>query len=257
MLMGRAAAICDELADFDLESLELRDHGDAVVEIHRLLDKVEAVRTHAVDRWDATNGWAAENAKSAASWLRCRAQRPGPEASVTVRRARKLRTTPKVAWSFLQGRIGGARVDALLAVRSERTAELFERDEDLLVDHAETLRFDDLLTALRRWLQLADPDGPDPADKQWKRRRFDHSETLLGTWNSDGRWDAVTGEEIDTAVTDEYDRLFKQDWAEAKQRLGRSPLVEELERTPGQRRADALVALVRRGHAAAGGEVRR
>jgi hypothetical protein len=40
--------------------------------------------------------------------------------------------------------------------------------------------------------------------------------------------------------------LFAADWADAKQRLGREPTVADLVRTPGQRRADALVEMATR-----------
>lgn len=51
-------------------------------------------------------------------------------------------------------------------------------------------------------------------------------------------------------VSGELDRLekvaFEADWAEAKGRLGGEPTVFDLSRTPGQRRADALVEMATR-----------
>jgi Domain of unknown function (DUF222) len=246
-LIERAHAALAELRGFDLERLALGSRGDAIVAVHSLVDRAVSLRTATVERMDRSGLWQAENAKSPAAWLRCRARRLGKEASCSVRRARKLRHTPKVAWSYEQGRIGSARVDAVLRVRNPRTIEVFARDEGILVGFAESLRFDDLEKALEKWLQLADTDGPDPDAKEWAARRFDHSKTLNGTWVSDGFWDRITGNEIDAALSDEHDRLFKHDWAAAEKRLGRTPNVDELERSPGQRRADALANLVRRG----------
>src|SRR3546814_15712358 len=37
--------------------------------------------------------------------------------------------------------------------------------------------------------------------------------------------------------------LFEIDWAQAKDRLGRKPTLDELDRTPAQRRADALTEM--------------
>lgn len=236
------------LQAIDLGPVALVDRVDLIRSIHGLVDQTAALKTTAVDQMDRLGVWQAERATSPASWLRCRTLRPRAEASASVRRARGLRSTPKLASSFDEGRIGEARVDAVLRVRNDRTEELFARDEDLLVDLAERLRFDHLVDALQRWAQLADPDGPDPDAAQRDARFFSHSQLLDGAWVSDGRWDAVAGAEIDGAVAAEYDRLFAADWAEASARLGRDPLAEELGRTPGQRRADALLALVRRGH---------
>ena len=39
------------------------------------------------------------------------------------------------------------------------------------------------------------------------------------------------------------EELFKADWAQAKERLGRDPHADELGRTPAQRRADAMVEM--------------
>src|SRR5690606_14940061 len=44
-------------------------------------------------------------------------------------------------------------------------------------------------------------------------------------------------------------RLFEGDWAQAKEALGREPVVTELQRTPAQRRADALVEMAARSKA--------
>jgi hypothetical protein len=53
-----------------------------------------------------------------------------------------------------------------------------------------------------------------------------------------------------TIVANELGRLerleFEADWAEATERLGRAPHLDELARTPEQRRADALVEMARR-----------
>jgi hypothetical protein len=243
---GARRALAD-LREFDLERLDLTARGDAVVEIYGVVDQASAVRTGTVAEMDRLGVWQGEGARSAGAWLRCRAQRPGDEASRSIRRARRLRDAPKLSWSFDQGRIGETRVDAVLRVCNERTAELFERDEDMLVDFAETLRYDKLLTALQRWLQLADVDGPDPDAKEFAARRFHLSKSLEGTWQSEGFWDRVSGSELSEAIRRESDRLFKEEWAEAEARLRRTPSLDELERTPGQRRADALLALVRRG----------
>src|SRR3546814_16619784 len=44
--------------------------------------------------------------------------------------------------------------------------------------------------------------------------------------------------------------LFEIDWAQAKDRLGRKPTLDELDRTPAQRRADALTEMAIRARTA-------
>ena len=57
-----------------------------------------------------------------------------------------------------------------------------------------------------------------------------------------------------TIVATEHERLerqlFEAEWSEAKARLGREPLLNELERTSAQRRADAFVEMATRSASA-------
>jgi hypothetical protein len=128
-----------------------------------------------------------------------------------------------------------------------RTKELFARDEHLLVHDARTLSFEGFEQCVARWLLHADPDGCDHTEMERRhRRRVSLDETLSGMFSGHMFFDPVSG----TIVSDELRRreqaLFDADWAEAKQRLGREPLLHELARTPDQRRADAMVDMALR-----------
>ena len=50
----------------------------------------------------------------------------------------------------------------------------------------------------------------------------------------------MTGAAVAGTVDMVERELFDAEWAQVKQRLGRDPLISELDRTPAQRRADAL-----------------
>src|SRR5690606_17854967 len=62
--------------------------------------------------------------------------------------------------------------------------------------------------------------------------------------------DPVNGQIVADTLQEIERDLFEQDWADAKERLGRQPLVFELGRTPEQRRADALVEMAIRARTA-------
>jgi hypothetical protein len=68
----------------------------------------------------------------------------------------------------------------------------------------------------------------------------------LGQMNLDPISDAIVGEELDRLEKE----MFEADWAECRARLGRDPTVADLSRTPGQRRADALVEMATRSRMA-------
>jgi len=162
-----------------------------------------------------------------------------------------LRHLPAAERAWLAGDITGAQVSLLTQARNERTAEAMEQSEKGLVDDATRLRFAAFqrLVAYRR--QLADPDGDETrAARQVEDRRFDLSQTFQGAWVGDMVLDPIGGSIVATTLRRTDDELFRHDWAEAKERLGRDPLVTELRRTPKQRRADALVEMAIRARTA-------
>jgi hypothetical protein len=62
--------------------------------------------------------------------------------------------------------------------------------------------------------------------------------------------DPISGAIVDTTLRLIEKELFEADWADAKERLDRDPMVFDLCRTPAQRRADALVEMATRARTA-------
>jgi hypothetical protein len=121
----------------------------------------------------------------------------------------------------------------------------------MLVGQAEAMSFEDFYRALSYWKQLADPDGADETDEERRTARNVYLEpTISGMWLGQITLDPISG----TIVGNELKRLeqilFEQDCAEARERLGRTPTYDELQRTSGQRRADALVEMATRSRTA-------
>jgi hypothetical protein len=251
-VVWQVSAALDALAGIDVELLSGDERSVLVAESARLGDRMDAARSRVIESWDAQRCWADDGARSGQAWLRNKTHRSSPWAGRELRRARVLRRMPQTAAAFNKGRIAGDHVRVLANARTPRTAAAFDRDEDLLVGYAVTLRFDHFERAVDYWHLHADPDGPaDRARRQHDDRALHHSKTLWDTWRTDARWDKTTGTEIDKAIRTETDRLFKAEWAAAKHRLGTEPTLDDLDCTPTQRRADALANLIRRGHAAA------
>jgi len=161
---------------------------------------------------------------------------------------------PEAEKAWLAGDVGVAQVTRLAHVRTPATAEPFERDEDLLVGHARTLRYRHLVRVLAYWGQLADPDGvEDRAEAHHAARRLHLSESFGGTWILDGVLDPIAGTIVDETLGRIEQELFGLDWAEAEQRVGEKVCGADLGRTRAQRRADALVEMARRARAVAPG----
>jgi hypothetical protein len=228
----------DPLACADAESIE---------QLFRQHARVESFLTQATAAFDVSGNWVTDGARTAAAWVTKRCRLPKPQAKRILRRGRLLRTLPLVAAAWARVDITGAQVDVITALRGDATDEALERDEELLTTQATRLTHKDFVSAAAYWKQRADPDGAEDDDEARRARRDVYLESSFeGMWLGRITLDPISG----AIVSGELERLetemFEADWAEAKERLGRDPHLEDLARTPGQRKADALVEMATR-----------
>jgi hypothetical protein len=219
----------------------------SVEALQRQLARFEALVTKATGEFDAWGDWGLDDAGSALMWLVTKCRMPKAQARRQLHRARHLRRLPECATAWADGDISGAHVDRIASLRRDATEEALDRDEALLVDQARSLRYDAFVRATAYWEQLADPDGAEAGyEKRHARREVYLVNTFGGMWLGKMTLDPISG----AVVSDELDRirqeLFEADWAAAREDLGRDPTPGELSRTPGQRRADALVEMATR-----------
>ena len=241
-------AAIDRLVEADPSTLA---DSDTVLELQRQRARLDAVAARSAAAWDTDKGWASDGARSGAAWLATRTRMPQQSARRCLRLGRAMRDLPHTAEAWLAGELDSAHVATLAAARNDRTVEVMDRDEEQLVADAKQLRFSQFQRVIAYWSQHADPDGCEAdADRQHDDRRLDVSTTFHGTVVGDfvlGPLDGAVVAETLAAIEHE---LFETDWADAKERLGRDPLVTELARTPKQRRADALVEMAIRARTA-------
>jgi hypothetical protein len=215
----------------------------------RLRNKIDSRLAHATVHFENSGEWAPAGARSAVGWMAKECQLPTSEGKAQLRRGTMLEASPVVQAAFAAGEIGVAQIDQL--VRAQRSdPAIFERDQELLVDLATTLKFGQFVPAVEHWKQFADPDGAEEAEfARAERRDVWLTETPSGMYFGKMNLDPVTG----AAFSGEHGRLerilFEADWAEAKERLGRDPKMSELRRTSAQRRSDALFEMTLRSAA--------
>ncbi len=126
-----------------------------------------------------------------------------------------------------------------------------EHDEEMLVSQAASMGFDDFNRALNYWKQLADPEGADDEDEARRASRNVYLEpSFSGVWLGQMTLDPISGSIVSGELNRLEHTLFETDCAEAAERLGRRPRLDELERDTGQRRADALVEMATRSASA-------
>jgi len=154
---------------------------------------------------------------------------------------------PLVDAAWAAGDITLDHVRRLAGTRNRRTRAAFARDEAILVEAARTTTFHQFHQVVEYWQQHADPDGAEQSDVERRdRRRVSLNETFGGSYSGSVLLDPISGSIVSGELQRLEQDLFDAEWADAKTRLGRDPLVGDLERTPDQRRADALVEMARR-----------
>ena len=242
-----------ELQQLPVEALGDDELGEAITELGRLEAVLAAERNRLIGEWDRRGAWRTTGAKSASAALASLDRAPKSECASRLRLERSLRDLPIVRDAYRAGDIREAHARVLARARNPRSAALMARDEALLVHHAMTLSFASFTRAVDYWLLRADPDGADATDLDRRdRRHVSLDQTLSGMWSGSTLLDPISGEVVGRELERREQELFEADWAEAKARLGRDPRAGELERTPGQRRADALIAMAERSAASDG-----
>jgi hypothetical protein len=239
------------LADLDTDTVTDDELRDLVLGCERAQSVLDAAKAAVTAGFDARQVWAGDEALDARAWLRVVGRLPSDRAARQVRHARALRSLPHTAQALRDGRISSDVVAKIIGLDNPRTRAALRDDEADLVEAAATDRFDRFCRHAERWRHVNDPDGPEPSRRE--RRRVHLSETFDGTWALDGLLDPVSGTTVATELERIEHRLFAEDWAEARERLGREPTIGELARTPAQRRADALVEMATRSAAMAAG----
>jgi hypothetical protein len=250
-LLADLHGVLDRLVEADPAALA---DGEAVVTLHRSLARLDAVTIRADSAFDRSGAWKDDGARGAASWLAAECSLPEGTARRRVQVGRALPHLRVAEEAWLAGEVSSSAVELLARARTERTAERLAADEADLVGHARTLHPRTFARVVAYWRQLADVDGTeDEAEARHAARRVHLSSSLDGQWFLDGVLDPVGGEIVATALARADDELFQADWAVAKATKGDLPTVEDLARTPAQRRADALVEVCRRSGAVPAG----
>lgn len=240
--------VLDELTACDPKDFA---DGEDLVLLAKQKARLEAFASLVAAAFAGGDEWRADSARSASQWLGVEGHMAKKKAKELVAGGRQADEAPLFRASWLAGRLTADHLRVLGPALSPKLHEAFARDEAELLAHGEKLRFDDFCRVVAHWLQLADPDGADAAELERQARRdVSLAQSYDGMFFGRLTLDPISG----TIVKDELSRieegLFAADWCAAKERLGHDPRTEDLERSPAQRRADALVEMAVRSNTA-------
>jgi hypothetical protein len=246
-LRALAAAI-DELTALDPAVLA---EGDTVLGLLGQLSRLEHVAAVQAAAFDTSPEWVDDGAQNSTSWITKKRRCPRREARRRLRLGQAIRDMPLADQAWAAGSVDQAHVELLAKARRPAVAELFARDEKLLVGFAGSMSFCDFEKAVAYWQQCADPDDAEAAAQSQRDRREVHlSATYEGMWYGQVTLDPVSGEILANELRRLEKQLFNDDWKQAKHTLGREPTLDDLRRTAPQRRADALVEMATRSRTA-------
>lgn len=253
--MADADALLDAASSavgaLDPDGLTASELTEAILLAQRLRSQLEAAEARLLARWDADRVWHDSGAKSGAAWLAREQRLPIQTTRQRIRHARALRTLPAVEDAWSAGEIDRTHLITLLGVRTPRTRHQFETDHPELLESARTRGFVDFKRHCDLWEMLADPDGAEQGAHDDRAAREVHlSQSFGGMWFGRMTLDPISGDIVHGTLALIERELFDADWANAKERLGRDPLIVDLQRTPAQRRADALVEMAARARTA-------
>lgn len=248
--------------ELDDESLTAR-----VADLVRLQSLVASTLSDHLSLWDARSVWAGDRSKSPGARLAREASCAKSTASAGVMLARDVSHMPLTADAWADGRLSTDHVRRLARASADDRRERFRSDEAELIEKALALAgdFAGFNRAVEVWEQLVDDEVHDPTDpndlpKGEKRaragrycqiRRSDDGFDLKASFTKLG------GEIVRTQLQRCYDDLWRQDWIDARERLGIDAVISDadLGRTDRQRWADALVEMATRAGACRPGDV--
>lgn len=174
---------------------------------------------------------------STTAWLMALSGDPGAVCRSRVALAASLQAMPATRAAFSAGRVSESRVRLLAKVQA-LAPEHFARDEAALVAQAATASAKRLPRALAEWRRRTDPSGAEADAERLHRLRALHiSPAWSGMVHLDGDLDPEGGAVVLAAL-----RSLAEPAA----------LAPDDNRTPAQRRADALVEVCRRHESGTG-----
>jgi len=233
--LATLAAAVDGLAAQDLDRLTDAALARQVLELRRLVDRLEGhwlQRLAAVDGRGAAGAELEQPAASTASWLRGRLRMGAGAASSSVRTARALFRGPLAtsAAALTAGAISPAHAQVLAAGTHDLPNHITSEAEPVLLAAARRLDPPRLRQAVGHLVQVADPEAAeDQAERRHQRRGVWVSATWEGMVALDGLLEPEAGQTLLAAL----------------EPLAR-PADAQDQRSGGQRTADALTELARR-----------
>jgi hypothetical protein len=226
--VGSLESAIGELAASDLRRWPDEDLERGIVALQRVVDRLAMERLRLVAEMNRRKTFVRDGHVSASTWLAERNRTTFGAAKRDVAMAAALEEMPATRAAVANGEVSAAAAGLLVKAR-EAAEAAFETVEQKLVEEARRLPVAALRTRLSEWVQEVDPDDVEArAQVRYVRRELDVFPGADGMVKVNGDLDPESGASVISAIGAVVDRDLRD---------GADP------RTPGQRRADALVEI--------------
>ena len=207
-----------------------QDLGEGLIQIREAgIDSLEAVFADGLRRFDESGEYAADGALSVIAWLKGRCKLSGGAAAERVGIARQIEQLPMTGEAFARGDLGYQHVAMIARTAEHVGAGAVRKVESTLLQAAKTHDPGQFAGITKDLEHRIDAEGAlAEANRAYERRYLHVGESQDGLIRLDGLLDAEGGATLRTALN-------------AHMLPGKDD-----DRTPGQRRADALVEICRR-----------
>jgi hypothetical protein len=231
--MSELRSVIDSLREEVLADLPDARIEEDFAELQRAGELLEVERLRRLAEIERRATFRRDGHLSAASWLAAEFKVGWGAAREQVRVAGALEEMPKTREALDAGDVSMSAVRVLVAAR-QADPSMFQESEKELVEAARIHSMNDLQRVTAYWRQAIEQQHALESDEKVRaRRRLHASVSFLGMVRVDGDLDPETGETLLTALRAVLD-------AESK-----ASRVGEDDRTPAQRRADALGEICR------------
>src|SRR5438067_7865980 len=212
------------------QQAEGADLGELLIQIREIgIDPLEAAFATGVRRFNKTGEYAADGALSVIAWLKWRCKLSGGAAAERVGIARQLEQLPRTGEAFARGDLGYQHVAMIARTADHLGAGAVRKAESSLLEAAMTHDPGQFAGITKDFEHRIDAEGAlAEAHRAYERRYLHLGEPMDGLIRLDGLLDAEGGATLRTALN-AFMLPGKED-----------------DRTPGQRRADALIEVCRR-----------
>src|SRR5437764_1218832 len=213
------------------QQAEGADLGELLIQIREIgIGPLEAAFATGVRRFNKTGEYAADGALSVTAWLKWKCKLSGGAAAERVEIGKRLERLPKTEEAFARGDLGYQHVAVIARTAENIGAAAVRTEERILLKAALTMDPGQFTTVAKNFEHRVDAAGAlAEANRAYQRRYLHIGEPQDGIVRLDGLLDAEGGATVRTALA------------------GLMKPIKDDDRSHGQRSADALVELCRRG----------